>query len=58
MNLFWKIFITFGVAMTMTLVGAVFVSFWLAGLAFDQLNIENREAIVEDRKSTRLNSSH
>ena len=47
MNLFWKIFITFGVAMTMTLVGAVFVSFRLAGLAFDQLNIENREAIVE-----------
>lgn len=47
MNLFWKIFITFGVAMTMTLVGAVFVSFRLAGLAFDQLNIENREVIVE-----------
>jgi two-component system sensor histidine kinase CpxA len=47
MNLFWKIFITFGVAMTLTLVGAVFVSFRLAGLAFDQLNIENREVIVE-----------
>jgi two-component system sensor histidine kinase CpxA len=47
MNLFWKIFITFGVAMTLTLVGAVFVSFRLAGLAFDQLNIENREQIVE-----------
>jgi signal transduction histidine kinase len=47
MNLFWKIFITFGVAMTLTLVGAVFVSFRLAGLAFDQLNIENREMIVE-----------
>jgi two-component system sensor histidine kinase CpxA len=47
MNLFWKIFITFGVAMTLTLVGAVFVSFSLAGLAFDQLNIENRELIIE-----------
>jgi two-component system sensor histidine kinase CpxA len=47
MNLFWKIFITFGVAMTLTLVGAVFVSFRLAGLAFDQLNIENRELIIE-----------
>ncbi|HEY7672540.1 MAG TPA: histidine kinase dimerization/phospho-acceptor domain-containing protein, partial [Gammaproteobacteria bacterium] len=47
MNLFWKNFITFGVAMTLTLVGAVFVSFRLAGLAFDQLNIENREQIVE-----------
>ncbi|HEY5568208.1 MAG TPA: ATP-binding protein [Gammaproteobacteria bacterium] len=47
MNLFWKIFITFGVAMTLTLVGAVFVSFSLAGLAFDQTNIENREVIIE-----------
>jgi two-component system, OmpR family, sensor kinase len=46
-NLYWKIFITFGVAMTLTLVGAVFVSFRLAGLAFDQLNIENREVIIE-----------
>jgi two-component system sensor histidine kinase CpxA len=46
-NIFWKIFITFGVAMTLTLVGAVFVSFRLAGLAFDQLNIENREVIIE-----------
>jgi two-component system, OmpR family, sensor kinase len=46
-NLFWKIFITFGVAMTLTLVGAVFVSFRLAGLAFDQTNIENREVIIE-----------
>jgi two-component system sensor histidine kinase CpxA len=47
MNLFWKIFITFGIAMTLTLVGAVFVSFRLAGLAFDQQNIENRELILE-----------
>jgi two-component system sensor histidine kinase CpxA len=46
-NLFWKIFIAFGVAMTLTLVAAVFVSFRLAGLAFDQLNIENREVIIE-----------
>lgn len=47
MNIFWKIFITFGFAMTLTLVGAVFVSFRLAALAFDQLNIENREVIIE-----------
>ena len=47
MNLFWKIFITFGIAMTLTLVGAVFVSFRLAGLAFDQINIENRELTIE-----------
>jgi hypothetical protein len=46
-NLFWKIFITFGVTMTLTLVGAVFVSFRLAGLAVDQQNIDNRELIIE-----------
>lgn len=46
MNLFWKIFITFGIAMTMTLVVAVFVSFRLVGQAFDQFNIENREEII------------
>lgn len=47
MNLFWKIFVTFGVAMTLTLVGSVFVSFRLAEIAYDQTNIENRESISE-----------
>jgi two-component system sensor histidine kinase CpxA len=47
MTLFWKIFIAFGIAMTLTLVSAVFVSFRLAGLAFDQMNIENRETIIQ-----------
>ena len=47
MNLFWKIFITFGIAMTMTLVVAVFVSFQLVGQAFDQFDIENREEIIQ-----------
>ena len=47
MNLFWKIFMTFGIAMTVTLVVAVFVSFSLVGQAFDQRNIENREEIIQ-----------
>ena len=47
MNLFWKIFIAFGIAMTVTLVVAVFVSFSLVGQAFDQRNIENREEIIQ-----------
>lgn len=47
MNLFWKLFIAFGVSMALTLVGAVFVTFRLATLAFDQMNIENRETISE-----------
>lgn len=48
MNLFWKIFLTFGIAMTLTLVVAVFVSFSLVEQAFDQIDIENREQIIED----------
>jgi two-component system sensor histidine kinase CpxA len=46
MNLFWKLFAAFGIAMALTLVGAVFVGFRLASLAFDQMNIENREEII------------
>lgn len=46
MTLFWKLFVTFGIAMALTLVGAVFVGFRLASLAFDQMNIENREEIT------------
>lgn len=46
MSLFWKLFVTFGIAMALTLLGAVFVGFKLASLAFDQLNIENREVIT------------
>ena len=47
MNLFWKIFVAFGIAMTMTLVITVFVSFQLVGQAFDQFDIENREEIIQ-----------
>jgi two-component system, OmpR family, sensor kinase len=47
-GLFWKIFLSFVVAMTVTLVGAVFVSFRLAGQAFDQVNVEGRDKIIEE----------
>lgn len=47
MNLFWKLFITFGIAMAMTVVGAIVVSYRLATLAFDQFDIENREVVIE-----------
>jgi two-component system sensor histidine kinase CpxA len=46
-KLFWKLFVGLGVAMTLTLVGAIFISFRLASLAFDQMNIENRESTIE-----------
>ena len=48
MGLFWKIFVSFTVAMTLTLVGAVYVSFRLAGQAFDQVNVEGRDRVIEE----------
>src|SRR5215831_5527708 len=36
------------IAMTVTLVGSVYVSFQLAGGAFDQVNVEGREKIIEE----------
>ncbi len=47
MRLFWKIFVSFGVAMTATIAATVFVSFRLAERAFDQLNVEGRERIIQ-----------
>ncbi len=48
MGLFWKIFVFFTVAMTVTLVGVVFVSFRLASTALDQVNVEGRDKIIEE----------
>ena len=47
MSLFWKILVAFMIAMTVTLVGSVYVSFQLAGGAFDQVNVEGRDKIIE-----------
>jgi len=46
-SLFWKILVAFMIAMTVTLVGSVYVSFQLAGGAFDQVNVEGRDKIIE-----------
>jgi two-component system sensor histidine kinase CpxA len=48
MSLVWKIFVSFMVATTLTLVAAIYVSFRLAGQAFDQVNVEGRDRIIED----------
>ncbi|HZF30472.1 MAG TPA: ATP-binding protein [Gammaproteobacteria bacterium] len=49
MGLFWKIFMSFMVAMTVTLVGTVYVSFRLANQLFDQaLNVEGRAKITDE----------
>jgi two-component system, OmpR family, sensor kinase len=47
-GLFWKIFMVFTVAMTVTLVGAVYVSFRLANQLFDQVNVEGRDKVIEE----------
>jgi two-component system sensor histidine kinase CpxA len=47
-GLFWKIFVSFMIAMTVTSVGAVYVSFQLANQAFEQVNIEGRDRIIEE----------
>jgi two-component system, OmpR family, sensor kinase len=48
MGLFWKIFMSFTIAMTVTLTSAVYVSFRLGNQIFDQVNIEGRDKIIEE----------
>lgn len=46
MNLYWKIFVSFMLAMTITLVGAIVVSFELAEEAFQQSRSEGRVELI------------
>ncbi len=48
MSLFWKLFASIGVAMVVTIVAAVYVSYELASATFDQVNIEGREPIIRE----------
>ncbi len=48
MKLFWKFFFFFFVAMTLTVVMSTILSFRVAEQANDQLNIENREQIINE----------
>ena len=48
MGLFWKIFVSFMIATTVTVVGVVLVSFRLAAGALEQVNVEGRDRIIED----------
>jgi two-component system, OmpR family, sensor kinase len=47
-GLFWKIFVSFMIATTVTLVGVALVSFRLAAGALEQVNVEGRDRIIED----------
>lgn len=48
MRLFWKIFAAFGLAMAATIAAVVYASFRLGDRAFDQLNFEGRERIIQE----------
>ena len=43
----WKILVAFMIAMTVTLVGSVYVSFQLASTAFEQVSVQGRDKIIE-----------
>ena len=48
MGLFWKIFVSFMIAMTVTSVGAIYVSFQIANQALGQIDFEGRDQIIRD----------
>ncbi|MFL2546681.1 MAG: hypothetical protein ACJ0SL_04890, partial [Candidatus Rariloculaceae bacterium] len=48
MTLFWKLFASIGVAMVVTLVAAIYVSYELASVTFNQASIEGREPIIQE----------
>ena len=48
MGLFWKIFVSFMVAMTVTSVGAIYVSFHIARQALTQIDFEGRDRIIRE----------
>jgi two-component system sensor histidine kinase CpxA len=47
-GLFWKIFISFMIAMTATTVGVVYASFQLANQALEQVNVAGRDRIIAE----------
>ena len=51
MNLFWKILLSFGLTITLTLVGAVIVSMRLAETSFEQGNIQGEELVRQAREA-------
>jgi two-component system sensor histidine kinase CpxA len=54
MGVFWKIFATFSIAMTVTLGTTVYVSFKLAEQSWELLNIEGRERIIQEASQALL----
>ncbi len=51
MNLFWKIFVSFMIAMTITSVGAIYVSFQIVSRPLTQSDFEGRDSIIREVSS-------
>jgi signal transduction histidine kinase len=47
-GLFWKIFVSFMIAMTVTSVGAIYVTVWLSNQPLTQADFEGRDAIIRE----------
>ena len=48
MSLFWKIFVSFMIAMTITSVGAIYVSFQIVSRPLTQSDFEGRDSIIRE----------
>ncbi|MGI9259902.1 MAG: ATP-binding protein [Gammaproteobacteria bacterium] len=48
LNLFWKLFAAIGIAMVVTIVAAVYVSYEIATETLDQTSIEGREPVIQE----------
>jgi signal transduction histidine kinase len=48
LSLFWKLFASIGIAMGVTIVAAVYVSYELATETLDQASIEGREPVIQE----------
>ena len=48
MGLFWKIFVSIGIAMAVTMVATVYVTFRIAEQAWQQVNIDGRDRILQE----------
>ena len=48
LSLFWKLFASIGIAMGVTIVAAVYVSYEIATETFDQTSIEGREPVIQE----------
>jgi hypothetical protein len=47
-SLFWKIFVSFMIAMTITSVGAIYVTYWIVSRPLTQTDFAGRDRIIQE----------